>query len=210
MAIFDETKRSSSVFFFPGRQNRRFSNSWWIKGWFLVAPNLQLRNHPSFALYREPQEKTWHEHNTVQKSMKKTRISCCEKGEDLIKTFNTIQICLFLSYSSDIWICFSHHLEANNQTLPALVTGTLHLATCWASPTLKNDGIFNSRWFGVVFLGLNLYGFWCVFSLVWDVIFSSDLRHSPQQGLVQIFFMSFYIKKRETPNKLLSNVNNFI
>lgn len=94
MAIFDETKRSSSVFFFPGRQNRRFSNSWWIKGWFLVAPNLQLRNHPSFALYREPQEKTWHEHSAVQQSMKKTRISCCEKGEDLIKTFNTIQICL--------------------------------------------------------------------------------------------------------------------
>ena len=166
MAIFDETKRSSSVFFFPGRQNRRFSNSWWIKGWFLVAPNLQLRNHPSFALYREPQEKTWHDHNTVQQSMKKTRISCCEKGEDLINTFNTIQICfLFWSYSSDIWIRFSHHLEANNQTLPALVTGTLHLATCWASPTLKNDGIFQQPLVRGRFVGAQFVWFlMCLFS----------------------------------------------
>lgn len=70
---------------------------------------------------------------------------------------------------------------------------------------------YNSRWFGVVFVGAQfVWVFDVSFPLVWDVIFSSDLRHSHQQGLVQIFFMSFYIKKRETPNKLLSNVNNFI
>ena len=126
----------------------------------------------------------------------------------------------FLSYSSDIWICFSHHLEANNQTLPALVTGTLHLATCWASPTLKNDGIFQQPLVRGRFLGAQFVWFlMCLFSrlgcdiLQWLATFSSA-GFSP--NFLHVFLYQEKGNTQQTPEQcqqfhiILQNVDYII